>query len=68
MDALTQKTLERAQRASLKDGRVRYIVPTAYGPRISMNRLMWTRCLWTNGECAGIWEPGQSRGETTITW
>ena len=68
MNGLTQKTLERAYRASLKDGRIRFVVPTAYGPRISFLRLRWTRCLWTNGEHAGPWEPGMSRGTVSIVW
>lgn len=68
MDALTQKTLERAHRASLKDGRVRYVVPTAYGPRIAMTRIPWTRCLWTNNAEAGYWEPGEQRGTVAMSW
>lgn len=62
------RALAKAHTASLKDGRVRYIVPTALGPKIALQRLPWTRCLWTNGEQAGYWEPDEIRGVAAMNW
>jgi len=48
------KALASAHRASIEDGRLRFVLATALGFKVSTRRPPQT-CLWTNGEHAGTW-------------
>lgn len=60
----TAAKLARAERASAKDGRLRYVShPASPGfAVVTLKRPSWTDSIWTNGKRSGLWKEGWTEG------
>ena len=61
---IVEQTMRRAARASGRDGRLRFVVPTYNGPRIALRRVEFQDCMWTNGQNWGTWDAHAASGIT----
>jgi len=60
--AVVNAALARAHRASRSDGRIRVVLETPYGVKISTRKHFDMKCRWTNGVQCGCWHPGDHEG------
>lgn len=51
-----------ASRASEADGRLRFVMATATGYTVTLRRVPFQDCWWTNGYDCGPWKAGAPEG------